>query len=69
MALFPLETIILHRVGTEYLEFSMVLQNIFQNNSGALQPTSDDTKNSTDKKKTQHNKKKKQQSKLSQDKK
>ena len=55
LALFPPETIILHRVSTEYLPFSVVLQNILcQAHSGAPQPTLNGTK----KQKTQHNKKK-----------
>ena len=57
MAIFPLETIILHRVSTEYLPFSMVLQNIScQAHSGASQPTPNGTKQY--KRKKQHNKKK-----------
>ena len=59
MDLFPPETIILHRVSTEYLPFSMVLQNILcQADSGAPQATPNGTK-TVQEKETQHNKKKK----------
>ena len=56
MALFPPETIILHRVRTEYFLFSMVLQNIFQANSGAPQPTPNGTKTVQEKNTTQQEK-------------
>ena len=75
MALFSPETIILHRVSTEYLPFSMVLQNILcQAQSGAPQPILNGTKNSTRENKKHNTARKQQQQqqqqpKLSQDKK
>ena len=50
MAHFPLKTF-LHRVGIEYLPFSIVLQKYIQANSSAPQPTPKRHKNNTTKKK------------------
>ena len=56
MALFPLETIILHRVGTEYLPFSMVLQIYSRLTQG--HPSQPQTAQEIVQEKKQHNKKK-----------